>query len=240
MQEFDISILPLLASPKTSKTLKGEGAFLLGASKADAFPLCDGIPWLFINPAQSWAEWGARISQTFKSIETDIGELSKSISDKKVLSSTKTRLKNILEGKNEQLKSLKALLKPLLGSSPIHDTSLANAFWGKFPAQQQLLSYEKNIFRDWAWNAQENKQTLDLFCKAWERKKQDLGRTLFIGAGSCRLPIDVHRTLKPELSIACDLNPYLLLTAKKMIAKETLNFFEFPHPATDATHPAQG
>ncbi|NRA43604.1 MAG: hypothetical protein HRU09_01475 [Oligoflexales bacterium] len=236
MQEFDQNILPLLASPKTADELKVEGSTLIGKTKADAFPFCDGIPWLFINPAQSWAEWGARTSQCFKSIETEITGLTKSIADKKVLSGTKSRLKLIQGGKNEQLKCLKNLLKPLLGSAPIQDVSLANAFWGKFPAQQQLLSYERNIFRDWAWDAEENEKTLELFVKVWEQKKQALGKTLFIGAGSCRFPVDVHRTLNPDLSVACDLNPYLLLTAKKMLAKQALKFYEFPHPALDASN----
>ena len=233
MPEFDTTILPMLASPKNGGSLILEGSQLSSEDKSDSYPFCESIPWLFLNPTHTWAEWQARIAQAFKSIETEINELNLSIADKKVLSSTKNRLKSVLQGKNEQLKSLKDLLKPLLSRSLRQNINLANAFWGKFPAQQQLLSYERNIFRDWAWNAEENEKTLQLFNKVWEKKKHGLGKTLFIGAGSCRFPIDVHRLLKPELSIACDLNPYLLLVAQKMLTKQGTKFYEFPHPAVD-------
>lgn len=234
MPEFEDSILPLLASPKTSQELKLEGSLLSSTTKNEQFPLCGSIPWLFLNPGQSWAEWVAKISQSFQSLEAEISSLSKSIADKKAISSTKNRIKLILNGKKEHLKNLKQLLLPILQNSPVQDSNLANAFWGKFPAQQQIFSYERNIFRDWAWDAEENDRTLDLFSKVCQRDKQALGKTLFVGAGSCRFPIDVHRAFKPELSIACDLNPFLFLLAEKMISQQSITLFEFPHPALDA------
>ncbi|MGI9258405.1 MAG: PqqD family peptide modification chaperone, partial [Gammaproteobacteria bacterium] len=58
--------------------------------------------------------------------------------------------------------------------------------------------------------------------------RDQIGKILTLGAGSCRLPYDLHRRHNPELSVAVDINPLLLLLASRVIHGETVPMYEFP------------
>ena len=49
-----------------------------------------------------------------------------------------------------------------------------------------------------------------------------------MGAGSCRLPYDIHRRYAPHLSVALDFNPLLLHIGAQVIRGSTVPLYEFP------------
>ncbi len=70
--------------------------------------------------------------------------------------------------------------------------------------------------------------------RAWHEVKaisdddKSLGKTLVLGAGSCRLAYDIHMQLDTELCVAMDFNPLLLLIAKSVMEATTPELYEFP------------
>lgn len=83
--------------------------------------------------------------------------------------------------------------------------------------------YYHHILRDWAWDSEPsqhyethvNDANLKRTLEVWET--QVPGRMLVLGAGAGRLSWDLHKHLKPEFSIASDINPFLLTCAHRLI-----------------------
>jgi ubiquinone/menaquinone biosynthesis C-methylase UbiE len=122
---------------------------------------------------------------------------------------------------------LDALLQPLALQSMTAGVESYLALRTRLPPDQGLNTYYANIHRDWCWGERENTASLDRI-RAVAGDITPLGRTLVLGAGGGRLAYDLHTELAPELTIAFDFNPMLLLLAKKMFAGENLPMIEFP------------
>lgn len=83
--------------------------------------------------------------------------------------------------------------------------------------------YYHHILRDWAWDAEPSKHfkthvnaaNLQRVLDIWRAPQP--GKMLFLGAGAGRLSWDLHQTLKPEFTIASDINPFLLACAQSLV-----------------------
>jgi hypothetical protein len=109
---------------------------------------------------------------------------------------------------------------------------------GDAPASEQgfdLIEYYDHLLRDWAWDeeSQENARSRDLVLKALGDERR-LGKMVVLGAGGCRLAYDLHLRCKPELTVALDLSPLLLVVAKRVMFGNGLRLFEFPAIPRDA------
>lgn len=83
--------------------------------------------------------------------------------------------------------------------------------------------YYHHILRDWAWDAEPSKHYKTHVNDANLRRVLDVWRApqpkkmLLLGAGAGRLSWDLHKALKPEFTIAADINPFLLTCAQSLI-----------------------
>jgi hypothetical protein len=83
--------------------------------------------------------------------------------------------------------------------------------------------YYHHILRDWAWDHEPsrhyqnhvNDTNLNRVLNIWSSHKPQ--KMLFLGAGAGRLSWDLHHTLKPEFTLASDINPFLLTCAQSLI-----------------------
>lgn len=83
--------------------------------------------------------------------------------------------------------------------------------------------YYHHILRDWAWDNEPspyfetnaNDANLKRVLDVWDSPKPE--RMLVLGAGAGRLSWDLHEALKPQLTIASDINPFLLTCAHNLI-----------------------
>ncbi len=83
--------------------------------------------------------------------------------------------------------------------------------------------YYHHVLRDWAWDDEPsrhfdthvNDANLKRVLDIWQ--SHNPGRMLILGAGAGRLSWDLHKALKPELTIASDINPFLLTCAHTLI-----------------------
>jgi ubiquinone/menaquinone biosynthesis C-methylase UbiE len=95
----------------------------------------------------------------------------------------------------------------------------------KLPSTQGLNTYYSNVHRDWCWGDEENAACADIVTTALGNIT---GKMLVLGAGGSRLAYDLHRHGQPDLTVALDFNPMLLLLAKRVMQGEQVELWEFP------------
>ena len=217
----------LLACPGCQSPLHEDAATLRCGSCAESYPLLDGIPWLLPDPVASLGEWKSRLKALMGRLEADAEELKAELKDASTLPSlTAKRLRKFLQATVEHRKAIAELLTPLaLADGGSYELNQAMRI--KLPQSQSLTGYYSNIHRDWAWETGENKAGLDVLDKVLA-DEAPLGLTLVLGAGACRLAYDLHRTRRPELTIATDINPLMLFAAKRILKGRGVKLYEFP------------
>ncbi len=141
------------------------------------------------------------------------------------------RLRRLVSGYQQQQQSLRKLLRPLSGFNATEHAALL-ALKTRLPSHHGLLSYEANVFRDWAWGESENQATCDALATAY---RADLPAAVVcqptiavLGAGAGRLTADLHTQLNAQLTVAIDSNPYLGLVATAQWQGQSLSLVEFP------------
>lgn len=190
-------------------------------------PELDGIPWLLPDPASTLAEWTLRLKHLAQRMDMDAESLKAELRDPTGMSElTLKRLRKLLQAKVEHRKAVTELLAPL-EASEAGSAALSKAMRTKVPAGQTLTSYYANLHRDWAWETEENAACLAAV-EAALGETRPLGTLLALGAGACRLPYDLHLKRRPERTIACDINPLMLLAAKRILKGKTVKLYEFP------------
>lgn len=219
-------VLDLLRCPRCSTALRGTTLEVLNCTQCGArFPLVAGIPWLFADPGAALSEWRQRLQFLVQHLEAEAARTRAELDKPDLRAPTRSRLKLLAHGYQDQARRLQALLAPLMGSS---STSLEAhlALRTRLPSSQGLTSYYSNIHRDWAWGEAENEASCAEVAAALG--DHSIGKTLILGAGACRLAYDIHQRCKPELTIAADINPLLLLVAAKLFNGEQVSLYEFP------------
>jgi hypothetical protein len=203
-----------------------------------AFPLFESgeiqVPWLFPSPQDALLEWKARLNGFLQTNLAEQERLKDALANAKGIA--RTRMQVSLDARASHRMQITKLLEPLgLGSLDFSRADPASLLRSKLPRSQGLASYYDNVFRDWAWNNGENEHLLEAVQGVLEPdERQGLGKVLTLGGGASRLPYDIHRTYRPELSVVLDLNPLLLLLAGRVIGGERIELYEFPIAPIDS------
>ena len=222
----------LLACPRCDKTPleRSSRGYSCKACRVD-FPSLDGIPWLFAEPDASLGEWRERLNFVLRRLEHDATSIDSELRDEDLLAPTRTRLEHLRDAYQEHARELRRLLTPLTMGGMKADYNTYLALRTRMPARQGLTTYYVNVHRDWAWGDEENEASLRSIAAALQ--SQQPGRMLVLGAGACRLAYDLHRELAPELTVALDINPMLMLLAQRIMGGETVSMHEFPIAPVD-------
>lgn len=187
-----------------------------------------GIPWLFPDPHSTLLEWKARYNGFLQSNLSEQFRLNTALEDGDLGQSGRDRIAQVLRHKETQRVHVLELLEPL-GLDGDQASDAVPSLRSKLPKSQGLSSYYNNVFRDWAWDNGENEELLGAVRGALDAADRDrIGKILTIGAGSCRLPYDLHRAYAPDLSVALDINPLLMFIGSRVIQGESVPFCEFP------------
>ncbi len=132
---------------------------------------------------------------------------------------TRTRLLALAAAVADQVGDVTLVLEPALG--------------GPLPAGEGVglprgaTDYISCLFRDWAWSNghdEENDRSLAAIRRVTHGR--DLGRTLVLGAGGCRLAYDLHVHNGGTESAVVDIDPYLLVMAEAIIRGAAVNLTE--------------
>ena len=222
-QSLPQDLLNLLRCPKTSQALSRLEQTLITDDGEEVYPLLDGVPWLLPNPQNSLMDWSVKLNHFQQVIAEEVKSLQREAA--KVSGPTEQRLKLLIEGKTAFSKQVAGLLHPVLqaqaATKPIYD-----ALRDKAPTTQNLLSYEANVYRDWVWGDEENELTAQLVSEHISKLKCD--KLLVLGAGAGRLALDVHNRLDPQVTVATDINPLLVMAATRILSGTELTLHEFP------------
>lgn len=185
------------------------------------------IPWLFPDPDAKRAEWQLLARLGLEDLKRREDVLKRALAHPAPLEATIKRLRKELQARVEHRKVVEELLSPLVKDEE-KDVALLRVLGDKLPSTQSLASYVQNPLRDWGWpDTDENRLSLDLILKALAGAPK-AERVLVLGAGAGRLSYDLHETLQPAMTIAADVNPFLLFIAERMASGKSLAFGEFP------------
>lgn len=217
-----------LQCPSTSQALRLSGHEWDSAG-GPAYPIVDGIPWLFPDPKHTLAEWRERASLSIDYAESEIADLKTSLKNSSS-ALTRERLENLRALKIRHLEMLRRTLEPL---KPFAKLSLQQkrAYGYRLPLRQGLLGYVPNLIRDWSGLFEnENSELFESTVGFLKESKPVLEstdlRVLVLGAGAARLAYDLAHRFPNSHIIAFDLNPLLLLAAKRINEGETLRGVE--------------
>ena len=188
--------------------------------------MLDGIPWLLPHPEKQLIEWRLKLQALLAYLEAEAERYKTDLKRTDLGTLTQKRLRKVLQAKVEHKKYLTELLAPLSRQTDL-PAELLKATDIQVPSGQTLTSYYANIHRDWSWDTTENAACLDVI-KHLLGTNARLGNTLVLGAGACRLPYDVYQTYKPDLLVASDINPFMLLLAKRVLKGKSVKLYEFP------------
>ena len=217
------ALIPLLQCPETGESLIVSDEALTSEQSGLNYPIMRGIPWLNAHPLHSMVDWSVKLNHFHTVITEEIHLLTHEIAQ--VDNRTRERLEVLLNGKTQFLQQVTDLVSVItrtkVASKPVYD-----ALSDRAPNTQNLLSYEANLYRDWVWGDEEN--TLSSALVIDKVADKSIENMLVIGAGSCRLAYDLHKALKPQNTIANDINPLLLFSAERILFGDGLEITEFP------------
>jgi hypothetical protein len=132
---------------------------------------------------------------------------------------TRRRLQALVGAVTDQIADLTLVLGPALGGAlpPRDGVGLPRG----------ATDYLTCIFRDWAWSDghdEENDRSLATVRRVIHGR--ELGRTLVLGAGACRLAYDLHVHCGGTETAVVDIDPYLLVIAEAVVRGATLSLTE--------------
>lgn len=190
-----------------------------------SYPIFNNIPWMFKNPEYSFLDWGTKIS-TYIAMETRTIKYLGILIQGEESQLTKIRLKRLQEAKSKNLQVFTDKLSPFLGHQQIK----------LIPSKQQIYSYFQLLFRDWAWETQENVEYFNFLKTNTTIKPKKI---LVLGAGACGLSHKLAQHFKEAQVIATDHNPFLFFMAEEIISgqKPSLTDYSFyPKNISSTTH----
>lgn len=183
------------------------GAALACAACGQAYPSVSGIPVLLPHPVQHLEHWRQQLGFIAQQGQETTRALQAQADQPGTGPATRTRLQALARSVGQQVGDLALLLAPALGDPlpPGPGVGLPRG----------AADYITCLFRDWAWSDgrdPENDRSLGAIQRC--TGGGDLGRTLVLGAGGCRLAYDLHVRGGATETVALDVDPYLLVVAE--------------------------
>jgi len=191
------------------------------------FPLLDGVPCLFAEPASTLAEWRQRWQFAVEKLANDASGLQLELQNPRLRPLTRERLTLLGEAFADQARRLADLLAPLALHHAQAGLATHLALQTRLPTDQGLTTYYPNIHRDWAWGAAENAKSLKLVSAALGAGGTP-GNLVVLGSGAGRLAYDLHHQLRRAVTVALDFNPLLALVAARATDGTGVQLWEFP------------
>jgi ubiquinone/menaquinone biosynthesis C-methylase UbiE len=129
------------------------------------------------------------------------------------------RLRALAGALRDQIQEIANIIGPVLGSPlpPDREAGLPRG----------AVEYNAYLYRDWAWSDghhEENQRSLAAIRRVAEGR--ELGRTLVLGAGACRLAYDLHLSSGASDTTVVDIDPYLLVVAEAVIRGASVHLTE--------------
>ena len=185
-----------------------------------------GIPCLYAEPEATLGEWRTRMRAFTTGLESQAARYRAALEPGITLAATRNRLKLLSSACSDHARRLSSLLAPLDVAAAGAAPETYRALGSPLPSGQGLTSYYANLHRDWCWGETENEAAYAAVDQALGAANP--GRTLVLGCGAGRLAYDLHVRRGPSATIAADLNPLMMIVARRMFTGEHVQLYEFP------------
>jgi len=191
----------------------------LGTDTADTFdcaacgqtyPRLSSIRVLLPEAARRVEIWRQQLGLVLQHASESIRALAVQASAPDLAATTRARLQALARSIAEQAAEMAQIVRPALGDPLVPEDGV------ELP--RGATDYMSCMFRDWAWSGghdPENEQSLAAIRRITAGR--DLGRTLVLGAGGCRLAYDLHLQGEEKETTVVDLDPFLLVFAEAII-----------------------
>ncbi|MEL7311837.1 MAG: hypothetical protein AAFN07_10025 [Pseudomonadota bacterium] len=229
---MDQQFLDLLACPRCDQAIDYDGTDLVSKGAGTRFPIVDGVPFLFAEPAAAMDDWRSRYHARLAEIDDEVVRLEQAVQAEGILASTGDRLRHHRDALRAHREELVELLTPVDLRREVADHSTYLALRTRLPSDQGLATYYANLHRDWCWGDAENRRSFELVQSA--TAAEAVGRLLVLGSGGGRLSYDLHQNLNPDCTVAVDFNPLLVLAAQQVMRGNQVDLHEFPLAPIDA------
>ena len=212
--------LELFSCPNCRAALFSAPGALECRSCSQTYAELGGV-WCLVPHPDFWRTlWLSRVADFRELVQRHIARLNAKLAEHALLAATERRLVSLRQGLLAQAEAITTHLAPL-GLPPTGPLRSAFAAAGHLPV---VKCYE-NLFRDWSWGAAEAREALEL---VQAMAPAELGTCAVYGAGASRLAVDVHTSLRPQRTIALDINPFPLLVAARLTRGDEVTLPEFP------------
>ena len=193
----------------------------LGTDTADTFdcaacgqtyPRLSSIRVLLPEAARRVEIWRQQLGLVLQHASESIRALAVQASAPDLAATTRARLQALARSIAEQAAEMAQIVRPALGDPLVPEDGV------ELP--RGATDYMSCLFRDWAWSGghdPENEQSLAAIRRITAGR--DLGRTLVLGAGGCRLAYDLHLQGEEKETTVVDLDPFLLVFAEAIIPR---------------------
>jgi SAM-dependent methyltransferase len=235
------ALLPLLSCPscRHDDGFAARAEQLVCAHCRTVFPLYKSgaarVPWLFREPEAVRLEWRARYNAFLHASAAEQARLEKAATEVR-RGPAAARIGQLGRARDAQRKQIVDVLGPLkLGAARAEPTlDRTGTLHGALPKRAALARDYDLLFRDWAWENGESQRVAECVRRVLAKRPAfRAGKLLTLGAGAGRLSYDLHRHHGPEISVALDWNPLLVLVGAKAALGEPVMLHEFPAAPLD-------
>ena len=230
LAEIANELIPFLCCPthKTELTFKSKK---LISTTGTEYPFISHIPFLLTPLEHYRSYWLLKKQELLSSLALRTSVLDEK---QKITSSplTKLRLKQLSEAFAYNEKKMSELLSDFFPNTISSQEAKKTLHDFYVPSQQTLTLYLENIFRDFGdsvdggSSSAENQLSLEICKKLFKDLPQPIESMAVLGAGSCRLALDLHLNLAVKKTLAIDFNPLLLMIAERMLTGKNLKLYE--------------
>jgi len=203
--------------------LSDEGSALRCARCDLRYPLLGTIPCLLERPSSAVHHFRGMLHELATGIELERDRLLADLAG----GEAKTGLtRKRLELQRQALATTLEQILELFGSAGIEPRARSEALPPMLALSDGALAYHQQLHRDWGWPQREIEAALA--CIAGVLAGRQLGRTLFLGAGGCRLVRELHLRHGATHTIATDINPLPFFVAARILRGQPVSLFEIP------------
>lgn len=203
-----------------------------------AYPVFDGIPWLFRDVAGSRAQWAAKLQRYREEVLRERDAIDEARREAGALPATGDRLERQRAAVEQLGRQVFGLLEPFAFA---HSEAGGGLPRDRIPSRQHVTSYLETVFRDWSWGGDEIRETLEL---AGPRlgEPEGAGHLLVLGGGAGRLAYELALPGRWSSVVQLDLNPLLTRVGAAVSRGDSITLTEIPrlpigleHVAVDQT-----
>jgi SAM-dependent methyltransferase/uncharacterized protein YbaR (Trm112 family) len=179
------------------------------AKCGQVYPRIGRIPVLMPRPDAHIELWRGQLALLLAQAGDTLSNVEAAAAAPDVLADGQTRLRALAQGVRQQVEDIAQIVGSALGGpSSTRASGLPRG----------VVEYIHYLYRDWGWvgpDQLENERALQGIQRALNGRQ--LGRTLVLGAGGCRLAYDLHRTCGASETVVLDIDPYLFVIAEAVV-----------------------